>query len=279
MAARRLTAAQARDRRSKRAAIGLGVVLIGVAVIQGPKLMKQLSPPAAPADPAAVATAGSTTGATDTGSTGTTSSSASSGSTSAAPAGTQLQSFSLLAAKDPFHALVQPTDAATSATTAATTTTPATTTPATTSPTTTTPAPTTKAVGFTVAPPNAALLKTNGNKQVVVVGDAFPKTQPLFKVVALGKKGVRIGVLSGSFTSGIPTLLLRMGHRVTLANQSDGTHYVIQFVRLTTAAVTADPTTTATPATTPTTTTPVTTTPVATTPVTTTPSATPPAAG
>ena len=63
----------------------------------------------------------------------------------------------------------------------------------------------------------------------------FPASAPLFKLVALGKKGIRIGVFSGSFTSGDPTLLLTKGHKITLANQSDGSHYVLKLVRLTTA--------------------------------------------
>ena len=65
MAGRRPTAAQVRDRRSKRMAIGLGVVLLVVGVIQGPKLLKQLSGKKTPAEaPLPVAAAAGSTGAT-----------------------------------------------------------------------------------------------------------------------------------------------------------------------------------------------------------------------
>ena len=283
MAGRRPTAAQVRDRRSKRMAIGLGLLLIVVGVIQGPKLLKQLSPPAPPA-PTPVAAVGAT------GATGATA--ASVGSTG--PAGTQLQSFSLLSNKDPFFAQVGATEAAGAAgsaasastktkTTGATSKAPKTATGAKTGTTATTPsaaaapaAPavgSTAPVGFTVAPPNAALLTTNGHRQVVSVGKGFPSPQPLFKLVALGKKGsIRIGVLGGSFASGAPTLLLLKGQKITLANQSDGSRYVVQLIRQTTAAATTQ--SGGTTATTPTATTPVATTPVTTTPVTTTPAAT-----
>ncbi len=63
----------------------------------------------------------------------------------------------------------------------------------------------------------------------------FPTSDPLFKLIALGKKNIRIGVLGGSFTSGAPTIKLVKGKRLTLANQADGSRYVIQLLKLTTA--------------------------------------------
>jgi hypothetical protein len=111
------------------------------------------------------------------------------------------------------------------------------------------------------------VVKTNGRRQIIFVGDAFPATDPLFKLVALGKKNIRIGVLGGSFTSGAPTIKLVKGKRLTLANQADGSRYVLQLLRLTTAT---PPPTTAGSSSTPSTTTPATTTPATTTPATTT---------
>src|SRR5579863_3180182 len=107
---RRLTAAQARDRRSKRLAIGLGALLLVVGVIQGPKLLKQLSPPAPPSPPAAAA---------PTGAAGATSAAGSAASAGTVTTGTQLQSFSLLAVKDPFYSPIQQTGATAPAGTAA----------------------------------------------------------------------------------------------------------------------------------------------------------------
>ena len=230
MARRRPTAAQARDKRSRKMAIGLAVLLVVVGVIQGPKLMKSLKPPTAPASAAQAGAPATGAASTDT----------SASVTAAKPTGTQLASVSLLAIKDPFHAQIQVAVAGGNAGGAAGTPKAAATpkvaaTPAQSGTAAPAAAGPTGAVGFTLAPPNAALIKTNGHRQVVAVGDGFPTGQPLFKVVALGKKGVRIGVVGGSFTSGIPTLLLKKGHKIELANEADGSHYILQLVRLTTA--------------------------------------------
>ena len=122
-------------------------------------------------------------------------------------------------------------------------------------------------------PPNAAVVKTNGFRQIIFVGDEFPTKGPLFKLVALGKKNIRIGVLGGSFTSGLATIKLAKGKRLTLANKADGSRYVLQLLRLTIA--TPPPPTAAggssstpartTPATATTSTTPTSTTPASTT--------------
>ncbi|MGH7330546.1 MAG: hypothetical protein ACREJX_19530, partial [Polyangiaceae bacterium] len=87
----------------------------------------------------------------------------------------------------------------------------------------------------TKTPPNAAIVAMNGKKQTVFLGDGFPSANPLFKLVALGAKTVRVGIFGGSFTSGTQTIKLAKGKKVTLANQSDGSHYVIELVKLTTA--------------------------------------------
>jgi hypothetical protein len=121
----------------------------------------------------------------------------------------------------------------------------------------------------------------NGKDQLVRVGDGFPTAKPLFKLVSIGTKGVRIGVLDGSFESGDPTLMLPKKQVVMLANKADGSDYSLKLLRLKvapppkaaapkppTTATTAASTTT-TPAPTTTTTAPTTTTraPTTTTPV------------
>jgi hypothetical protein len=68
----------------------------------------------------------------------------------------------------------------------------------------------------------------------------------MFKLVSLGKKkGIRIGVVGGSFADGTPTLLIAKGHKITLADESDGSRYVVQLVRLTNAVPPPVTTTTA----------------------------------
>jgi len=327
MARRRITQAQIRDRRSKRLAIGLGLLFVVVMGIQGPKLLKQLkNAPPAPVDTTAPSTPPA--GAASTGATGTNGA----GTLAAANVPRQLTSFSLLPMKDPFglpyraatgtpdsadegdsdaetaaaKAAEGSTDAESAAKPAAAEGTAATAPLAAAGPpagqstakASTAKASTAKAstaskpptVKFTVPPPNAALITTNGRPELVFVGSGFPSAQPMFKVVSLAKNkkgkriGVRIGVLGGSFVGNAPTLLLANGHKVTLADQTDGSQYVIEVVRLTTATPPPPTTSTATTATattatatTATATTPTTTTPATTTPTTTTPAApTPP---
>ncbi len=210
-------------------------------------------------------------------------------STAAIVSDSQLTNLSRFAFKDPFHALVNVPVACCGGrrcgwnrgTLAAR----ASSKPATLSPAAAAAAAVGPTVTFTATktpptPPNAAVVKTNGRRQVIFVGDDFPKKGPLFKLVALGKKNIRIGVLGGSFTSGVATIKLRKGKRLTLANQADGSRYVLQLLRLTTAtpppatagsSSTPSTTTPATTTTTTTTTTPATTTPATTTPATTTP--------
>jgi hypothetical protein len=280
--ARRLTAAQAKQAKQKKLVILLGVIFVVVAAVQGPRFLKQLHPKpagmAAPAPGSVPAAAGAATGA------------------AAAPAATgQLHTFSHLKLKDPFKALVTiPVAVADSSTPSAdaakSEAPPAKTTPETT-PETTPKAPKapkaaseptasgTVSFSATAPPPNAAIVTTNGKKQLVYIGDGFPTADPVFRLVALAHKAVRVGVLGGSFTDGVPTIKLARGKPVTLANQADGSRYVIKLVRLTTAApkpvlpgkgASAAPATPAPAATTPVTTTPATTTATTTTTTTTT---------
>jgi hypothetical protein len=261
--ARRLTAAQLKQAKQKKLVILLGIIFLVVAVVQGPKFWKQLHPkPAGEAAP----TPGSVPAGTPT------------GAAPARAASGQLHTFRHLKLKDPFKALVgTPVGASSSSA------------PAPAAPTEKS-APEEKAqpkppkapvepaasgtVSFKAAkpPPNAAIVNTNGHKQLAYVGDGFPAADPVFRLVALANKAVRVGVLGGSFTTGVPTIKLARGKTVTLANEADGSRYVIRLVRLTAAGPKPEPTTTtsaAAPAT-PAGTAPATTTPATTTPTTTT---------
>jgi hypothetical protein len=219
MAARRLTPAQARERNAKIAALGLSVVFVIVAAIEGPTLLKSLHKPSAAKALPVVASAPTQApiSATSTG---------------------QLTSFSRFRLQDPFRA--QAAVAGSNGALTTTTTTPVIP-PAPKAQPTPRPAPvvvTTPVIPFTsatkpVEPPNAALITLNGERQIVLVGAAFPTVEPLFKLVALGKEDVKIGVLGGSFKSGEPTLALLPGRPITLADEADGSRYVLRLVRLT----------------------------------------------
>ena len=280
--ARRPTAAQLREKRARTLVIAFSVVFLIVMVIQGPKLLKSLS------GGSAAPSGGTVAGALPAGvnPSAPTAAAVTGSSTAAIVSDSQLSNLSRFAFKDPFHALVNvptPTVAAGAAAGAAGN--PDASKPAPLSPAAAAAAAVGPTVTFTAtktppAPPNAAVVKTNGRRQVIFVGDDFPKKSPLFKLVGLGKKNIRIGVLGGSFTSGVATIKLRKGKRLTLANQADGSRYVLQLLRLTTATpppATAGSSSTPSATTPATTTTPVTITPATTTPATTTPTATTPA--
>jgi hypothetical protein len=277
MAAKRPTAAQIRDRRSKIAAIVLSVVFLGVAAIQGPKLLKMVqgggsgsSTPAADTTttPGVTGTATPGTGTPGTSTPGTATTAAGVG---AGPS--QLNRFTLFPAQMPFRTKPQPpvpvTGGAGTTTTGPTSTTPApspkaakTTTAATTTTATTTPAakaattPAAPAPPVTFTVPNgvpAALVTVNGKKQLFGAGAQFPREAPLFTLASIGKKGLKIRVLGGSFVDGQNFLVLRAGNKVTLLNQSDGTKFVIRYVKKTFAPADelTSPTATSSAATTP----------------------------
>ncbi len=269
--ARRPTAAQLREKRSRTLAIAFSVVFLVVMIVQLPKLMKAMHGGAAPG--------GTVAGALPAGVNPTLPSAATSRPGILVADG-HLGDLSRFAFKDPFRALVKGASAAPAPGAAGS---PGSSKPkqnqpaqpkAKKSPAASAAAAVAPTVTFTATktPPNAAVLKTNGRRQVIFVGDDFPTIDPLFKLVALGKKDIRIGVLGGSFTSGAPTIKLAKGKRLTLANEADGSRYVLELVRLTTAtpppaqtagtstSAPATTTTTATPAPATTTTTPTTTT-------------------
>lgn len=246
MAPRRPTPAQIRERRSKIAVVVLGVVFAGVGVIQGPKVLKMLSGGSSPAavaaqtplpTPLAPGTPVSFTGAQVT---------------VGAVSTRQLPRFTLMAVKDPFHSLLPiapasgptgPTGATApppaAATTTQTTTTTTTTTPKTPPPPTQPPAATQPAappVLFASTPSGplvaTALVQINGHRLTVAVGGAFPRSSPLFRLVSLGKNRVQIHLVGGSFADGSQAMKLLRGGRVTMVDSTDGSRFVIQFVRL-----------------------------------------------
>lgn len=213
----------------------LGVALLGIAVIQGPKLMKQVRPPAVTATPAASAVAPATvTPAAPTGTAvvvRTTSGSGPKavlagvtidGGVAPAPAEGQLRSFSLFVLKDPFLPQASDEDPAAAAPAPA---------PA--------PAPSTSEGGTSsgsagseptaVPPPTNATITMNGQAYALTVKGSFPKTDPLFTLVSVKPKVAKIGVAGGSFENG-KTIALRMGKQTILVNDATGARYSLKLV-------------------------------------------------
>ena len=246
MAKKREDAAAAKAKKQKMILVIAGVALLGVAALQGPKLLKQINPPAAEATPAApaAATPATTIGTTLAASTGTavvvrTTSSAPGpkailagvtieGGVAPAPAEGQLWSFSLFDPKDPF--VPQASDEV-----------PATAAPAPPPPPAPAPAPAPDTgaggtsnggtgSGATGKPASTdATITMNGRAYALTVKGPFPKAEPLFVLVSLKPKVAKIGVAGGSFQDG-KTIALTMGKKVVLVNDATGARYTLELV-------------------------------------------------
>jgi hypothetical protein len=79
----------------------------------------------------------------------------------------------------------------------------------------------------------AAVLSLNGVRRVVPVNTPFPAKNPVFEVVAVGKKAMWLSLVGGSFGGGQQTLKILRGHPIKLVNETASLNYVIRLVRLT----------------------------------------------
>jgi len=234
------TSEAAAKARKQKIVVGIGgVLLLAVVAIQGPKLWKQLNPPAAA--PAATATASPSADVTAVGSSSPLARSSStvilagvpiSSDTKARRAETgKLIAFTLFKAKDPFVPQVSTTEA---------TTTPA---PTSSSPST---APVTQATGTTasageVAPTNSqstsvpaqkptfATMEVNGKAEPVELKDKFPDSTPTFVLVGLTYTGAKIGVAGGTIAGG-KALPVKMGKKITLVDSATHVRYTLKLV-------------------------------------------------
>lgn len=224
-------------RKQKIIAIVGGVLLLGLVAIQGPKLWKQLNPPAPAQTTASVAPAtvpavsGAATPTLNTPPTGSTTTVVLAGvsipSGTAAPRAQEgkLLSFSLFETKDPFvpqgsdrsSATASPATGATDGGTPSASTSSQTGTSGTTVPPATLPKPT------------YAEIELNGKTQQLGLKEKFPKPTPTFVLVALTRSVAKIGVVGGAFQSG-KTLELQLGRQATLVDTKTGAHYALRFV-------------------------------------------------
>jgi hypothetical protein len=81
-------------------------------------------------------------------------------------------------------------------------------------------------------PPNTAGLTVNGVAESVLASSSFPASDPVFKLVAVKGKKIKIGLVTGSFSTGVPTIDLEVGESLTLVSQPDGIRYVIKLLGL-----------------------------------------------
>ena len=217
----------AKQAKQKKLLIVLGVVLAGAVAFQAPKLLggDKAAVPATEttATPAAVLPGRVAVSPT-----------------TPKPGVTQLASFSLFAAKDPFVAKIAPAiqdaPAGSAAAPGAGTSVPG-------------PAPESGGevstggggavgggggkAGVTVKPtqpkPAFATIAVNGVAEPLALKDAFPEEDELFVLAGAKRKGVEIGVVGGSLAKG-KTAKLALGKKLTLVNTATGARYTLELL-------------------------------------------------
>jgi hypothetical protein len=233
MATKTNTLSAQKQRQQKIVLIVLGVVLLGVVALQGPKLLGGSDEPAPAAAPA-------TTPADTTVAPGTTTA-GSATQTTTIPPGTpravlvgvpvgggvvlkpgegQLRRFTLFTAKDPFiQTLPKEPTAGTPA-----------------KPQSGGTAPTdggSQGGGSDSAPtpgaPTYATIAVNGDAEPIKVKQLFPEQEDLFVLVSLKGKTAKVAVSGGSFTDG-QTITLKLGKNLTLVNTATGARYSLKLL-------------------------------------------------
>jgi hypothetical protein len=236
---------EAKDARMKKIAIGGAVLLVAVLAFEVPKMMHSggsstsAAPPATTTTPGAATTPTSTPTATPTSTPPGTAAAAVTPTAAStklpsdlppARAKSQLYSFSHFTGKDPFVQQVN------TAPTNSTGTTSGSGKSAKSGSTGSTPASGTQAAAMsqkptrTLAANGAARISVNGHIQVVRVGASFPSGNPLFRLVSVAGGVARIGLASGSYTSGARTVSLASGRSLTLVDTADGVRYSIRLL-------------------------------------------------
>jgi hypothetical protein len=232
----------AKDAKMKKVAIGLTVVLAVVLAFEVPKMMHSGGSSAAPATTTTDATAtGSPTTATpapETTAPGTAaaavvpvaSSKLPNSDTQPTVGKSQLYSFDHFTGKDPFAQQVvdvtqgQPDqpgmDASGNPTTSSSNATAGTTAKVTHH----------NQPARVLAAAGAARISVNGQVQIVRAGANFPKANPLFRLVSVRKGVARIGIASGSYSSGARTVSLVAGRTLTLVDTASGVRYKLRLL-------------------------------------------------
>jgi hypothetical protein len=238
MAKKSVDPLKAKQRKQKIMAIVLGVVFVGVAAFQVPRVMKMMKTPpnphandvtsttAAPAGTPSLA-APTLRGAEDpTGST-TSSGSPVSSDTPAVQDG-QLASFSRFSSKDPFSQQLSDEHSATASSGSAGAGSGSGSGSGSSSPAGVTSGPTSS------PRPGSAVISVNGVLYTVATNGDFPQATaadpsavPLFHLISLTAHSAKISIVGGSYSSGSPAVTLTENKAVTLMNTADGTRYTL----------------------------------------------------
>jgi len=223
----------AKDKRAKRLAIGGGVVLALLLAWEVPHYLGgHKSAAAATTTTSTTTVPGSTTPTTTVPTTSatsvppTTDTRLTNSDVPPRASSSQLFSFDHFASKDPFvqQAVVPPASSTTGTPTGSTSSNASTGSP-----------PTgggnyTASSARTLARTGAVTITVNGKTQTVRVGQSFPSSNPLFRLVSAAHGVARIGIANGSYSSGARTIALTVGHTMTLVDTADGVRYVLRLI-------------------------------------------------
>ncbi|MDX6370654.1 MAG: hypothetical protein QOG93_2156, partial [Gaiellaceae bacterium] len=238
MAKKTIDPLKAKQRKQKIMAIVLGVVFVGVAAFQVPRVMKMMKTPPNPHANDVVTTTAATAGTPSLAAPTLRGAEDPAGATTGAPTGSlassdtpavqdgQLASFSRFSSKDPFsqqlsdeHSATAPSSASGSGSGSGS---------GAGSPTGVTSGPTTS------PRPGSAVISVNGVLYTVATNGDFPQATaadpsavPLFHLISLTAHGAKISIVGGSYTSGSPAVTLTQNKAVTLVNTADGTRYTL----------------------------------------------------
>lgn len=218
----------AKQAKQKKILIGLSVVLVAVLAIQLPKLLS--GPKGSTQAVPGTTTPGTTTPAPGTAGvpTPTPTPAPVTGPTTLVDAGAQqagkaqLASFSLFKPKDPFVPQIKvPTTGAGTGTSPG-------------APTKNTPKGGTSGAGGSKgggqpATFDYATIAVNGVEESVAMKTDFPADGPLFRLVSVGPKGVKIGIAGGALANG-KTVTLKKGAKLTLVDTATGARYTLQLL-------------------------------------------------
>jgi hypothetical protein len=260
--AKRVDALKAKEKKQKILAAVLGVVLLALLAIQGPKVWKQLHPP----PPRASAEETTTTTAAPPVGTPTLAAPTLQGGAQPSPAsgsGTLvssntppmqdgvLASFSRFASKDPFaQQLSTGSGAATGGGSSGSSAGSGSGSGSGSS------APDLSSGPGSPPAPGTAVISVNGTLYQVPAGTDFPQASesdptvvPLFHLVSLGSRSAKISIVGGSYANGAKTVTLKQNKPVTLMNTADGTRYTLVLKPQGTSVPTADDDATSAPTT------------------------------
>jgi hypothetical protein len=251
MARKTVDPLKAKQKKQKILAAVLGVLFVGLLAFQGPRVWKQLHPPAT-VQRASYETATTTTSSTPSlaapslssgsqapATSGSTDPSLASSTTPTLADGT-LTSFSRFASKDPFAQQIsdeKPSSSSSSSGGSAKSSGDGKKSPSNS--------------GGTAPTPGTAVISVNGTLYTVAVGSNFPEASatdpsvvPLFHLVSVTAHSAKISIAGGSYSSGAATVTLLENKPVTLMNTADGTRYRLILKPVGTAVAAPAPTTT-----------------------------------